>query len=191
VTPSLLHRLASRAIALAAVFVWSVAAPCWAQPGPQAAEVQVKAAFLYKFLSFVEWPAHAFASDLSSIVIGVVGADALADELAAVVAQRTAQGRPVRVRKLRPGESVAGVHLLFLGRAEGSRAAGLVASAKGLSLLIVSDSDEAFANGSAINFVVVDNKLRFDVALRPAERGNLKISSRLLAVARKVISNPS
>ena len=178
-----------RAVLLAALLGSGVL--CEVRAQAPAAEYQVKAAFLYKFLSFVDWPADVFERPDSPLVIGVLGADSLADELTAVVAERTAHGRRVAARKLRPGEPVTGLHVLFVGRTDSGRLPGLLDSAKGQPLLTVTESDEAFARGSAINFVLVDNKVRFDVAPRAAELGNLKISSRLLGVARKVLPGPS
>ena len=180
-----------RAIVLAALLSTWAQASCWAQTEPQAAEHQVKAAFLYKFLGFVEWPPQSFERADSPLVIGVLGADALAEELVAMVAARTAGGHPVEARKIRRGDSLAELHVLFVGRTDSAALPGLLGSTKGRSLLTVTESDEALAYGSTINFVVVDNKVRFDVALGPAEQRNLKISSRLLAVARKVLPNPS
>jgi hypothetical protein len=166
-------------------------ASAWAQAEPVAEEYQVKAAYLYKFLGFVEWPPQVFQTPQSPFVIGVVGADALADELAQVVASRQVNGRPAVARKLRVGEPLTGVHLLFIGRDVGTRAAAVLAAVKDKSTLTVTESEEAFAAGSAINFVVIDDKVRFDVALRSAETSNLKISSRLLGVARRVRGNVS
>ena len=100
----------------------------------------------------------------------------MADELDAVVADRTVHGRPVVVRRLRPASRLGGLHVLFVGRGESARLPDLLAAAQGQPLLIVTESDEAPARGSMINFVVVDDKVRFDVALRAAERGKLKIS---------------
>jgi len=180
-----------RLLALAAMLSAYAQASCWAQTEPQAAEHQVKAAFLYKFLSFIEWPPQSFERPDSPLVIGVLGADALAEELVAMVAERTVRGHRLEARKIRRGDSLEELHVLFVGRPESAALPGLVSSTKGRSLLTVTESDEALAHGSAINFVVVDNKVRFDVALGPAEQRNLKISSRLLAVARKVLPNPS
>jgi len=186
VKPRLIGQGALRALALVSLLWIGIAADCWAQADNSSAESQVKAAFLYKFLNFVEWPPQSFASGDSPIVIGVVGADRIAEELALVLANRNANGRPVVARRLQRGDSVAGLHMLFIGRAE-TRANDWLNAAKTQPLLTVSETDDAFAQGSTINFVVVENKVRFDVALRPAEQGNLKISSRLLAVARKVV----
>ncbi len=182
---------ALRACALSILVAAGIAGPCAAQSDAQTAEYRVKAAFLYKFGGYVEWPQGVFAKPDSPIAIGVIGADALAEELARIVAGRTINGRPVTVRKLRPGEAVASLHVLFVGRSDSSRLADILAAAKGQPLLTVTETDEALELGSMINFVVVDDKVRFDVAPPPAESGNLKISARLLGVARKVVSKPS
>jgi len=151
-------------------------------------EVQVKAAFLYKFGDFVEWPANAFSGPDSTFFIGVAGDDALAAELERVTAGRTIQERKVVVRRLQRGEAPGQLHLLFVSQAEGGRLADILAALKGRPLLVVTESENALEQGSVINFVAVGDKLRFDVALPQAERARLKISARLLAVARKVVS---
>jgi hypothetical protein len=169
-----------------------LAALLLALPGLTAAqadrELQVKAAFLYKFGDFVEWPADAFAGPDGVFVIGVLGADGMADELEKVVTGRTVQERAVVVRRLRRGEALGRLHVLFVGQAEAARLPELASAAQGQPVLLVSDSDNATARGSMINFVSVEGRVRFDVALPSAERGKLKISARLLSVARKVQS---
>lgn len=160
--------------------------PSFGQPD-RVSENQIKAAYLYQFGSFVEWPPRAFAGPDSALTIGVIGADDIAAELEQVVSKRTVQARQVVVRKLRPGEPLTRLHVLFVGRAEAARLPAILSAAKDDSLLIVTESDDALSHGSVINFVAVENKIRFDVALRPAERRQLKISSRLLGVARRVV----
>jgi len=157
--------------------------------GERGLETQIKAAFLYKFGGFVEWPAGAFTRADSTFTIGVLGADGVAAELERLVAGRTVHGRAIAVQKLKRGEPLAGLHLLFIGQPEASRLADILATAKGQPLLIVTETEDALARGSMINFITVEDKVRFDVALPPAERGHLRISSRLLAVARKVITS--
>lgn len=172
---------------LCAVLALLFALPAFAQAEARA-EIQIKAAFLYKFGGFVEWPANAFADPGSPFTIGVLGADALADELEEIASGRTVQGRRVAVRKLRSGATLAGLHVLFVGQSEGAHLAEILQGARGQALLIVTESEGALAHGSMINFVSVDDKVRFDVALPQAERGRLRISSRLLGVARRVIA---
>ena len=152
--------------------------------GNRTLEPQIKAAFLYKFGGFVEWPATAFAP----FSIGVLGAEAVAAELERVVAGRTVQGRSISVQKVKRGDSLTGLHLLFVGQSEAGRLAEILSAAKGQPLLVVTETEDALTRGSMINFITVDDKVRFDVALPQAERGQLRISARLLAVARKVIT---
>jgi uncharacterized protein DUF4154 len=175
-------------LALACLLVPAGAA---AQGDTRAAELRIKAAFLYKFCDFVEWPARAFAAPERAFTIGILGADALADELAAVVSQRSVHGRPVVVRKLRHGASLTGLHLLFVGGHDGGRLPEVLAAAKGRPTLTVTEVEDGEDPGSVINFVLIADKVRFDVALPPAEAGGLKISARLLAVARRVVAGAS
>jgi hypothetical protein len=154
-------------------------------------ERQIKAAYLYKFGSYIEWPDRAFASAASPLQIGVMGADALADELAQITVGRTIGGRQVTVRKLRRDDPVTGLNVLFIGRSHGARVAEIVATAKGQPMLTVTESEDALSAGSMINFVVVDGKVRFEVATRPAGQGHLSISARLLAAAYKVMAGAS
>lgn len=156
-----------------------------------AGEIQIKAAFLYKFGGFIEWPPAAFERAESAFAIGVLGADAVAAELDRVTAGRTVQGRPVAVRKLRRGEPLTGLHVLFVGQQETAKLGEILTAVKGTMPLIVTESENALTQGSMINFVSSEDKVRFDVALPPAERGQLRISARLLAVARKVVSGSS
>jgi hypothetical protein len=172
---------------LCAMLALVLALPAPAQ-ADRAAEIQIKAAFLYKFGAFVEWPPAAFEGPEGPFTIGVLGADALAGELEQITAGRTVHGRRVAVRTLRRGESLAGLHVLFVGQLEGARLAEILQGARGQALLVVTESEGALSQGSMINFVAVEDKVRFDVALPQAERGQLRISSRLLTVARKVIS---
>ncbi|NML13759.1 YfiR family protein [Azohydromonas caseinilytica] len=158
--------------------------PAGAQP---VAEYQVKAAFLVKFGSYVEWPAAVFESRESPFVIGVVAPDAVADEVERAASAATVEGRPVQVRRLERADVPGGTHLLFIARSHNGQLADTLALARGRPLLTVTESEQALALGGMINFVIVDNKVRFDIALAPAEASQLKISARLLSVARRVL----
>lgn len=171
------------------IVLLAAALPAAAQDESRPTEAQIKAAFLYKFGGFVEWPPRAFPAPDSPFTIGVIGANAVAGELEKLVAGRTVQGRPVAIRKLRRGESLSRLHVLFVGQSESGSLADIIAAAKDYSLLVVTESENALSQGSMINFVPVEDKVRFDIALPPAERGQLRISARLLSVARKVISS--
>lgn len=144
---------------------------------------QVKAAYLYKFAGYVEWPDGALPRPDSPVVIGVAHDGALADQLEHMVAGRTANGHPLQVRRLRRGDALAGLHMLFIGTPSGE----LMAAVRGLPVLTVTDSTDAFALGSMINFLVADDRLRFEVALKPAIQAHLRISARMLTAATRVL----
>jgi hypothetical protein len=149
----------------------------------QAFEHEVKAAYLFRFLSFVEWPQSTFLRPDSPIVIGVLGADDVLAELREIVPGRVVQGRPVAAVRLHEGASLAGVHVLFVGREAGAQLARL-APTRGV--LVVSDSERGLDQGAVVNFVRAEGRVRFEVALDAAEQRELRISSRMLAVASSV-----
>ena len=150
---------------------------------------EVKAAYLYKFVDYVEWPEAAFIGADAPIVIGIVGADSIHAELVRVVTGRSSHGRPLAARRLVAGDSIEGVHLLHVGEAGILRSAWLQA-ARGRPILIVTDGPQGLDAGAALNFVAVQNHMRFEASLRAAERAGLKISSRLLALAQRVVGAP-
>lgn len=181
-------RRALRPLALALLL--SVAGGAAAQ-APGVPEQQVKAAYLYKFAGFVEWPEGSFARPDSPLVIGVAGADALAEQLEQTVAGHSANGRPLQVRRLRRGEAPAGLHMLFVGTLERGALQELLAAARSQPVLTVSESDEVHALGSMVNFVLAGDKLRFEVALKPVSSVRMKISARMLAAALRVQGSSS
>lgn len=151
-------------------------------------ERQVKAAYLFKFASFVEWPDGAFVQPGTPFVIGVAGNDALAEQLDYVVAGRNINGHAVQVRRVRRGDRLAGLHILFVGETDRAAVAELVDGARNGSVLTVSDTPEAFAAGCMVNFVINDEKVRFEVAMRHVNAGHLRISARMLSVAARVLA---
>jgi hypothetical protein len=147
---------------------------------------QVKAAYLYKFAGFVEWPDGSFVRPDSPLVIGVMGADALAEQLEQTVAGHSANGHPLQVKKLKKNEAPGSVHILFIGALDKTSLQDVIAATRNQPLLTVSDNEEAHALGSIVNFVLADDRLRFEVALKPAAAARIRISARMLAAALKV-----
>jgi len=187
-TPALHTRWRSTA-ALRAVLLGlmlAVCLPAAAQNDPAALERRIKAAFLYKFADYVEWPDGTFPRPNAPITVGVAGDDQIATELAQVAASRTADGRPLQVKRLREGDSLAGVHVLFVGRQDAARLLPLARATQTQPILLVSESDAALTQGSIINFVMTGGRVRFEIALDNAERRGLKLSSRLLTVAQSI-----
>ena len=163
-------------------------APClacliaWSAQAQPASEHAIKAAFLFKFAGYVEWPTRAPPTD-EPFVIGTLGADEVASELARMLPGRTIEGRPVVVRMVREGEPLRGLNVLFIGRRE-ANARAAIRSAQQQGVLTVTETD--LETGAAINFVMSESRVGFEVSLDAAERGGHRISSRMLAVARRV-----
>jgi hypothetical protein len=183
------HRMAGLALACAAARCveggMAQAAQSQAATSSTLLERRVKAAFLFKFLGYADFPAGAFLDAASPVTIGVFGADDLAAELGRIVAGRTVAGRPVVVRTVRESELQMPLHLLFVAGSDPARVGRAVRQA-GAATLVVTECDNGLQQGSAINFRIVDERVRFDVSLDAAERNGIKLSSRLLTVANRV-----
>jgi hypothetical protein len=163
----------------------SLCLPAWAQG---VSETSLKAAFVYKFASYVEWPAESFPSPDSPFVIGVLGADDIAAELEGLVHGRSVGNRPAIVRRMKDGEPLTGLHMLFIGRRDAGKVPALSRAARALSVLVVSDAERGLEAGSVINLVVADERVGFEVSIEAAERSGLRLSSRMLGVARRVLA---
>jgi hypothetical protein len=148
----------------------------------------LKAAFLYKFASYVEWPDGA-AQD-APITIGVAAAEPFAAELAELTQGRTVAGHMITVRRVMAGDSFDGLQILFIAAAARNTERNLLATARSLPILTVTESMAGLAEGSVINFKQDRDRVRFEISLYAAERSRLKLNSRLLAVADSVHREP-
>jgi uncharacterized protein DUF4154 len=171
-------------VTICAVCLLGVRTPVLAQDAGQPLEQQIKAAYLFKFGGYVEWPANAFADAGAPLVIGIVGDEALAREVTRAVGNRTINGRAVVVHSLQPTEPIPRVHILFVSRAQLPKAGDFAAAAR--TALVVTDADRGLDQGGVINFVAADNRVRFEVSLDAAKRSGLKIGAPLLSVAMRV-----
>jgi hypothetical protein len=175
----------------ALIFLFTLATvPCEAAEDPaRLAQQRIKAAFLYKFAAYVDWPAAALPEAQTPIVIGVAGADAIARELERVVAGRQVDGRALQVRQLGRAELAAECcHILFIGSDfDAVRATRLLVLAQGRPILTVTEADAEHPKGSVINFLVAEDRIRFDVSRGAAGRNGLHLRSPLLGVARQVL----
>lgn len=155
-----------------------------------AQERNVKAAFLSKFIGFVEFAESASQPADGPLVIGVLGADDIALELKRIVLARPPNQRPLVVRVLGSDEALAGMHMLFVGGDRSERTAQLLDAAARQGILTVTEVDSGLRLGSTINFRRIDDRVRFEISLPAAQRSNLKLSARLLAVAYHVQKEP-
>ena len=181
------RRWAALAALLLAGMAWQLA---WSSEA-QDAEYRIKAAFLCKFGNYVEWPDLPASAVQAPFEVGVFATPSVADELVIAARTQTVNGRPIVVRRLERSDSIDGLSLIFVARSHAARLAEVLAVVKDRPVLTVTETDPGTATGSMVNFIVVDDKVKFDISLSAAERGKLRISARLLGVARSVTGRPS
>jgi YfiR/HmsC-like len=149
-------------------------------------EYQVKAAFLLNFAKFVEWPGAAFTDEKSPLVLGVVGEDPFGGALDALEGQ-IVRNRTVQVKRLSNTDGIRKCHLLYIGTSEAGRIRDIVSAIGEASVLTVSDGLERFAqHGVSINFILSDNKVRFEINVTVAKKAGLSMGTQLLQVAKVV-----
>jgi hypothetical protein len=144
----------------------------------------VKAAYLFRFASYVEWPEAAKGE--GPFVIGVVGADDVAVHLEHLLNGMSVHGRAAKVRRLRDTDDLDGIHILYVGPGAFRSSRPLRQRVIDKPILLVTDHRDGFEGGGVINFIEVNRNLRFEISLDAAERSGLKIDSALLAVAARV-----
>jgi hypothetical protein len=147
-------------------------------------EEAVKAAFLNRFTGYMEWPSAAQAP--STFTIAVLGGSAVADELSKLLAQRRIKNLPARVLTVRSAAQASDAHMLYVGPEYAGDLRAVVKTLASRPVLIVTDSARGLDAGSALNFMLVDRRVRFEVSLSAAHQAGIKISSDLLAVAARV-----
>jgi hypothetical protein len=169
-------------LALAVVAALAAGAvPASASDAPT--EYQVKAAFLYKFVQFVEWPREAPAAP---VAMGILGADPFDDALDAIVAGKSLRGRRFVVRRFDSVAAVDACQVLFIAPTEARRLPQILDALGDAPILTVADMEEFAERGGMIGFVREGRHVRFEINIAAAERCGLRISSQLLKVARIV-----
>lgn len=156
---------------------WGAAAPT---------EYQLKAVFLVNFAKFVDWPAPSFKSPQSPINLCVTGDDPFKVDLDDAVKGQTVGERSLAVRRVSHPQPGDNCHILFIGLSERDRFERILAAFKNHACLTVGEEPEFAQAGGMINLLLEDGKIRFEVSLDVAERTGLKLSSRLLKLAKTV-----
>jgi uncharacterized protein DUF4154 len=146
-------------------------------------EYQVKAAFLYNFVKFVEWPPQVFKSPTDGIAICILGQDPFGGALDEAVRGKTFEGRTVVVARIAEVRQAGGCRILFVSASESKRARAILTELEASSILTVGDTEGFAAEGGVIDFRLEAGRVRFRVNVDAAERARLKISSKLLSLA--------
>ncbi|HEV8723249.1 MAG TPA: YfiR family protein [Candidatus Binatia bacterium] len=173
-------RHALQLVALWMAFAFSVATAA----ENEALEYAVKAAYLSKFRLYVEWPNTAFPSASTALTLCVAGEDPFGAALDKAVGEERAN-RPIVVRRLKTVGRDSGCHILYIGGSDPARTRQVIDAVRGSSVLTVSDA-RSVDTGTVINFVIKDNRVRFDIDEEAAAQNGLTISSKLLSLALNV-----
>jgi hypothetical protein len=167
-----------------AFFVGLFAAAAYGQQNAE--EYQVKAAFLFNFAKFVEWPPQAFNSTSDPIVICVLGQNPFGHALDEAVAGKNIAGRAIVTREVAAGKQAVSCQILFISASERKRWRALLDGIKGCYILTVGESDGFTASGGVVGLKLEDGKVRFEINMDAAEQSKLRISSKLLSLAQVV-----
>ncbi len=166
----------------------STARSASAQANPSS-EYAVKAAFLFHFAQFVEWPPDAFKNAAAPLTYCTVGEDPLNGALESVLSGKNIGTHPIRVEHVKQAQELQGCQILFIGIAEKKRLAATLESVKRSPVLTVGDSEHFVEQGGIIGFCQEENKIRFEINLGAAGSARLKISARLLSLAKTVLGH--
>ena len=144
-------------------------------------EAQVKAAFLYNFAKFIQWPTSENRPEALSI--GIVGADRFRDVLGSIVNGKTVNGRDIEVRQVLNDDDVRAYHIIFIA-AESRRTADVIQRVAHAGVLTVGETPQFLQEGGVIQFYIRDNRVRFQINAAAANNAGLKISSQLLSLSK-------
>jgi hypothetical protein len=173
--------------AFVAILFWSLlAAPCLLSQQQKPNEYQVKAAYLYNFGRFVQWPAKGTRNNESAFTICILGQDPFGPVLDSTLAGEAIDGKPVVTRRLSKPQEAADCRILFINSTEQKRLREILAALDKESVLTVSDMPDFSRRGGMIQFVLEGERVRFEVNLASAENARLTLSSELLKVATTV-----
>jgi hypothetical protein len=152
-------------------------------------EAQIKAAFVYNFLKFVDWPAEAFRGPQDPVVVGIVGEGDVADATERFLAAKQVGARPVVVRRLNWDQSLTGVQAIFIAEPDAKRLHHVLEAAAAASVLSIGEGEEFATRGGVIGLLIEGSKVRFDIDTGAAQAAGLHVSSKLLALTRVVRSS--
>jgi YfiR/HmsC-like len=146
-------------------------------------EYQIKAAFLYNFAKFVQWPPQAFAGPGSPMVIGVLGDNVFGDNLERTIRNKTIDNHPFEFREFHSVKEATNCQILFISPSEKKRLPKILNGLRGTSVLTVSETDHFIEAGGMINFDIEDSEVHFQINNAAAKKSGLIISSKLLSLA--------
>jgi hypothetical protein len=151
-------------------------------PAQRASENDVKAAFVYNFVKFVEWPGTV-AEQRGPVVMCVMGKDPFGDSLRRAVDGRKVNGRPIAVRQINDVRAVVSCHVLFVSASESAHTPEIVRAVLAWSILTVGEGEQFIERGGMVAFLMKGDRVQFQINAKAASEAGLKISSKLLLLA--------
>ena len=167
---------------LAAMLVVGMALPARAH-GQEIDESHVKAAFLYNFAKFVEWPSQTFKTPGDPILVCVLGRDPFRRALEEVIRGKSIDGRALGFRQVNDAEQANACQILFVSASQDKRYRSLLGNLKPAGILTIGEEQGFAASGGVINFKLDGGHVRFEINVDAAEHARLQISSKLLSLA--------
>jgi hypothetical protein len=165
-------------------------------PAPEAekprisSEEQIKAAFIFNLMKFVDWPSSVFADKNSPMLIGIIGDNPLGGELESSLIGKNINGRKLLLRRIAWPGDLRGIHIILVSASEARAAQEILASVKGNPVLTIGEMDRFGRQGGIINFFLEEKKVRFEINIDAADKARLKISSQLLTLSRIIRDDP-
>jgi hypothetical protein len=147
-------------------------------------EYEVRAAFLFNFIKFVEWPEEVFKDSLSPIILGIIGHDPFGKSIDTMIKDRTIQSRKIIIKRFPGIEDYEQCHVLYVGFNEKRYQVAVLKPLEGTPVLTVGDLDDFIRLGGMINFIITGNQVGFEINLDAVEKSRLEISAKLLKLAR-------
>ena len=184
--PSGRTRTSARALLYLGIIMLVSALPQSARAQSTADEYQVKAAFLFHFAQFLDWPPGVLNAGDSSLSLCIFDDEPHRQELQSIIENKPIGDRVFHVHLITQAQETRGCNILFLSRDEARRQFAILKSLRGLPVLTVGETKDFLSDGGMIGFHLEDGKIRFDINLESAESVHLKISSRLLLLATSV-----
>jgi hypothetical protein len=172
-------------MALATLLLLGLLNPVAAQ---SASEYQVKAAFLFNFAKFVEWQTDAFPTADAPLQICVLGQDPFGRDFEQVIEDKAVNGHRLEVAHPDGVPQAKACQILFITSSERQKVREILQGLTGVGVLTVGDTPGFAKMGGVINFVLDENRVRFEINLKAAERAHLKLSARLLTVAKLIVA---
>jgi hypothetical protein len=173
------------ALVLVTISVFSVSPVARAQTNPPS-DYQLKAAFLFNFAKFIDWPSSSFASPQSPFTICILGLDPFGTVLDDTLKGKTIGGRPIAVRRLKDKAEGQRCQMVFVSSSESAHLTEIIGSLQVANVLLVGESNGFAALGGTIELMLEDNHIRFAINTDAADRSGLTVSSKLLALAKIV-----